>query len=85
MERDPNESQILEEYIEDREQCEFQENIKKKQYLKQNILDLYSQKEEQIDAFLAFFLSYLKKFKAIDTQDHNLDYLTLQELKELVR
>lgn len=47
-------------------------------------MDVYIKEEEQIDRFLEFFLVYLRKNKGIDTQEHNLDLLSMEELKELV-
>lgn len=48
-------------------------------------MDLYTDEEERIDEFLEFFLVFLRKAKGIDTKDHDLSYLSLDELKELVR
>jgi hypothetical protein len=56
----------------------------KRRFLKENILDVYIREEELIDQFLDFFLLYLKNRKGIDTRDHNLELLSLPELKELV-
>ena len=56
----------------------------KRRFLKENILDVYIREEELIDQFLDFFLLYLKNRKGIDTRDHNIELLSLPELKELI-
>lgn len=49
----------------------------KKRFLKEQILDVYQQDEQQVDLFLDFFLLYLRRNKGIDTKDHNLELLSL--------
>jgi hypothetical protein len=45
------------------------------------VLQVYHKDEDKLDAFANFFLGYLKHHKGIETGNHDLNMLTLLELK----